>query len=214
MEEVLIQSTLFPPIQQISWIMRAKKVIIEQFDTYSKQTYRNRFQIVGPNGLQNLSIPVEKPFGSETKMKDVKISYSIDWQNQIYRSIRTAYRNSPFYEFYIDDFMFCFTEKHDKLIELNTAVLETVLEILEIDVKIKPSTQFNKNHPHDFRDIVHPKPQYKKTDYLYRNIAYHQLFAEKFDFIPNLSIIDLIFNEGPLSYLYLKKTIVNEKLSK
>jgi len=213
MEEILIQSALFPPIQQISRIMRAKKVIIEQHDTYSKQTYRNRFQILGPNGLQNLSIPVVKPFGSETKMKDVKISYTRDWQNQIYRSIRTAYRNSPFYEFYIDDFMFCFTQKHDKLINLNIGILKTVLEILEIDVTLEFSTQFNKTHPHDLRDIVHPKPQYRKTDNLYRNVTYHQLFTDKFDFIPNLSIIDLIFNEGPLSYLYLKKTIVNEKLS-
>ncbi len=146
-------------------------------------------------------------------MKEVKISYTIDWQNQIYRSIRTAYRNSPFYEFYIDDFMFCFTQKHNKLIELNTAILKTLLEILEIDVDIEFTNEYKKNYIKDLREMVHPKPQYKKEDKQYRNVIYHQLFTEKFEFMPNLSIIDLIFNEGPLSYLYLKKTIVNEKLS-
>lgn len=213
MSHVAIQSALFPPIQQISHIMRYDEVIVEQNDSYAKQTFRNRLQIAGPNGLQNLSIPVIKPHGSKTKMKDILINYDKDWQDQIFKSIRTAYHNSAFYEFYIDDFMPFFNTKTPKLFQLNINILRKILEILEIDTKLLPSEQYRQTYESDLREIIHPKPQHRPADHYYRDVVYHQLFEEKYGFIGNLSIIDLLFNEGPLSWFFLEKTIVNKKLS-
>ncbi len=213
MTNVAIQSTFFPPIQQISHIMRYQAVIVEQHDTYARQTFRNRIQIAGPNGLQNFSVPVIKPHGSKTKMKDILVNYEKDWQDQIFKSIRTAYHNSPFYEFYIDDFMLFFNTKIPKLCELNLRILKTILETLEISTQLIPSEGYQHTYKNDLRNIVHPKPQYREKDNCYKSIPYHQLFQEKIGFIKNLSILDLLFNEGPLTYFYLEKTIVNKKLS-
>ncbi|WP_057954509.1 WbqC family protein [Salinivirga cyanobacteriivorans] len=213
MSQVAIQSAFFPPIQQISHIMRYNQVVIEQHDTYAKQTFRNRVQIAGPNGLQNLSIPVIKPHGSKTKMKDILVNNEKDWQDQILKSIRTAYRNSPFYEFYIDDFAKILNTQIPKLFDLNLQLLRAILELLEIDTALIPSSDYQHNYEIDLRNIAHPKPQHKENDNCYNPVSYHQLFSEKYGFIENLSIIDLLFNEGPLSYFYLEKTIVNKKLS-
>jgi hypothetical protein len=204
----VFQSTFFPPIQQIAHIRKYGSILIEQHDTYSKQTFRNRLQIAGPNGLQNLSIPVEKPFGSKTKMKDILINDATDWQTNILRSIKTAYKNSPFYEYYIDDFIPFFENKYEKLVDLNTAVIKRLLELLEIETRIELTQDYERNYEIDFRDLVHPKPQFRKEDTNFELKKYHQLFEEKYGFISNLSILDLIFNEGPLSYFYLKNSLI------
>ncbi|MFO7864157.1 MAG: WbqC family protein [Salinivirgaceae bacterium] len=205
---IIIQSTFFPPIQQLGWMMQHPHIVIEQHDTYAKQTFRNRMQIAGPNGIQNLSVPIEKPFGSQSKMKDIRVKYNDDWQKQIFRSIRTAYHNSAFYEYYIDDFAPFFEQRFDYLIDLNTAILRKVLEILELDVDIRFSEAYTDHGKGDFRDIAHPKPQYRKADPYFVSAHYYQLFAEKYGFMPNLSIIDLLFNEGPQSYFVLKESCV------
>ncbi|PLX15687.1 MAG: hypothetical protein C0599_16395 [Salinivirgaceae bacterium] len=203
----VFQSAYFPPIQQFAHFTKFDKVFIEQNDTYSKQTFRNRLQIAGPNGLQNLSIPVEKPFGSKTKMKDIIIKDSIDWQDNIFKSIQTAYKNSPFYEYYIDDFMPFFEQKYNKLIDLNIDILNKILESLEIECQVVLTDKYATNYQLDNREIVHPKPQFRISDPSFNQKQYHQLFEEKYGFLPNLSILDLIFNEGPLSYFYLKNSI-------
>jgi hypothetical protein len=203
----IFQSAFFPPVQQIAHISCHSEITIEQNDTYSKQSFRNRLQIAGPNGIQNLSIPVEKPFGSKTKMKDIVIKNTTDWQTNMFRSIRTAYKNSPFYEFYIDDFIPFFEQKFDYLIDLNLDVLSKILKTLEIETSIEVSKEYIHECKNDYREIVHPKPQFRKPDSHFSPKKYHQLFEEKNGFIPNLSILDLIFNEGPLSYFYIKNSI-------
>lgn len=206
MNIIIIQSAIFPPIQQISWIMQAKTVLIEQHDTYAKQTFRNRMQIAGPNGLQNLSIPVTKPLGAASKTKDIFINYDSPWQTQFLKSIKTAYQNSAFFEYYIDDIEALLMRDDEKLINYNFAILEALLNMLEINHTTMLTRQYEKTYETDFREIMHPKPQYQKPDNAFEPIRYHQVFEEKFGFLPNLSIIDLIFNEGPLSYFVLKKT--------
>lgn len=203
----IFQSTFFPPVQQIAHISCYSEIMIEQHDTYSKQTFRNRLQIAGPNGIQNLSIPVEKPYGSKTRMKDIVIKNATDWQTNMIRSIKTAYKNSPFYEFYIDDFIPFFEQKFDRLIDLNLKVLSKILITLEIETSIDLSKEYMHDYQNDYRDIVHPKPQFRKPDSLFTPEKYHQLFEDKHGFIPNLSILDLIFNEGPLSYFYIKNSM-------
>lgn len=204
----IFQSTFFPPIQIIAHMAKYSQVYVEQQDTYSKQTFRNRLQIAGPNGIQNLSIPVEKPFGSKTKMKDVLIKNTNDWQLQMLKSIQTAYKNSAFYEYYIDDFKPFFEQRFSLLIDLNIKVLHKVKELLEIECTIETTEEYIHEYENDFREIAHPKPQFRKPDPSFEQQKYHQLFEEKYGFIPNLSIMDLIFNEGPLSYFYLKNAVI------
>lgn len=211
MNEILIQSALFSPIQQMSWIMHSEQVLIEQHDTYAKQTFRNRIQIAGPNGLQSLSIPITKPFGATTKMKDVIIDYNSPWQMQFLKSIKTAYQNSAFYEYYIDDIASLFELHEEKLIDYNLKVLAKLQEILEIDTPTALTNHYTKTHENDFREVMHPKPQHQKADSNFNPVSYHQVFIDKFGFLPNLSIIDLIFNEGPLSYFNLKKSFIISK---
>lgn len=207
MNKPIFQSTFLPPVQQIVHMMNAGEIIIELHDHYSKQTFRNRMQIAGPNGIQNLSIPVSKPNGSHTKMKDIKINNEKPWQEQIYKSIRTAYQNSPFYEFYIDDFLPFFKNKYSKLTDLNHQILLKVFEILEFDINISFTQSYIHEYNRDFRNTIHPKPQFREADPAFQPATYHQIFEDKYGFIPNMSIVDLIFNEGPLSYFYLKKSI-------
>jgi len=203
MNTIIIQSAIFPPIQQISWIMKAKTILVEQHDTYAKQTFRNRMQIAGPNGLQNLSIPVTKPLGAESKTKDILINYDSPWQTQFLKSIKTAYQNSAFFEYYIDDIEALLMRKDEKLIDYNITILKALLNILEINPSVKVTDKYEKTYENDFRDILHPKPQYQRADNIFKPSQYHQVFEEKYGFLPNLSIIDLIFNEGPLSYFVL-----------
>ena len=203
MNTIIIQSAVFPPIQQISWIMKAKTILVEQHDTYAKQTFRNRMQIAGPNGLQNLSIPVTKPLGAESKTKDILINYDSPWQTQFLKSIKTAYQNSAFFEYYIDDIEALLMRKDEKLIDYNITILKALLNILEINPSVKVTDKYEKTYENDFRDILHPKPQYQRADNIFKPSQYHQVFEEKYGFLPNLSIIDLIFNEGPLSYFVL-----------
>ena len=203
MNTIIIQSAVFPPIQQISWIMKAKTILVEQHDTYAKQTFRNRMQIAGPNGLQNLSIPVTKPLGAESKTKDILINYDSPWQTQFLKSIKTAYQNSAFFEYYIDAIEALLMRKDEKLIDYNITILKALLNILEINPSVKVTDKYEKTYENDFRDILHPKPQYQRADNIFKPSQYHQVFEEKYGFLPNLSIIDLIFNEGPLSYFVL-----------
>ena len=203
MNTIIIQSAVFPPIQKKSWIMKAKTILVEQHDTYAKQTFRNRMQIAGPNGLQNLSIPVTKPLGAESKTKDILINYDSPWQTQFLKSIKTAYQNSAFFEYYIDDIEALLMRKDEKLIDYNITILKALLNILEINPSVKVTDKYEKTYENDFRDILHPKPQYQRADNIFKPSQYHQVFEEKYGFLPNLSIIDLIFNEGPLSYFVL-----------
>ena len=205
----VLQSCYFPNIQYISKLLIHKNIQLEIYDTYAKQTYRNRFEIYSPNGIQALSIPVEKIHGSKTMVKDILISQKTNWQDNHLKSIITAYKSSPFFEFYIDEFTPFFKKKYFKLIDLNTEILNKTIELLELENNITYTTKYNSIYPIDYRDTIHPKKQTQKHDSTFLCATYHQTFESKFGFIKNLSILDLIFNEGPMSYFILKNSISN-----
>ena len=192
---LVISTAFLPQISYVSACIHADVIFIENYETYPKQTIRNHCTICGPNGKQLLSIPVIKPDGNRTKTKDVRISDSLPWQKMHWRSIQTAYSNSPFFLYYSDYFEPFFEKKQEFLVDLNTSLLETILRILKEEKKITGTDQFEKevSEKTDRRFRWGKKYSIIHSDFP----VYTQVFTPRQDFIPDLSILDLIFNLGP-----------------
>ncbi len=206
---MLLSTAYFAPVQFYSMCLKYPVVYIEQFENFTKQTYRNRCVVLGANGPVSLVIPVEKGRGHKTLIKDLKISYDIDWQRTHWRTIFSAYNSSPFFEFFKDD-IFPFFEKKEKfLFDLNMEIHKTVCELIELENTTALTSDFEKVPVKtlNFRDTVSPKN--KTCDNKFKPQGYTQVFSGKFDFVPNLSILDLLFNEGPNSYAVLENSYSN-----
>jgi len=201
-DKVLLSIAYLPPIQYFKEIINAKTVVIEKHENYCKQSYRNRCTIYGANGQLPLTIPVEKGNSAKTKISDIKIAYYEKWQNRHWKSIESAYRSSPFFEFYLDEFLPFYTKKFKFLFDFTIQLLQTILTNTGIRADIQFTTEYIKtqNMP-DNRNTIHPKisPQYHEYP------KYYQVFAAKHGFIPNLSIIDLMFNTGNQTTDYLSE---------
>jgi len=198
---VLRSTAYLPPVSYISGCLHTEEVLIERFETYPKQTCRNHCYIYGPNGLQTLTIPVIKVHGNHTLTKDIRIATSTPWQRLHWRSIETAYNNSPFFLYYKDEFEKVLEKQFDYLLDLNTTLLETIFNILRFDKRIGFTDHFLKI-PDGIEDHRESSKKKKATS----NDAfppYTQVFSLKHGFIADLSIIDLIFNLGPESSDFL-----------
>jgi len=185
----LFTTAYLPPVSYIAECIRADTVNIEAFETYKKQTCRNHCNIYGPNSKQKLTIPVTKVSGNHTITKDIRISYSQNWQKLHWRSIEAAYNNSPFFLFYRDHLEPFYLKKFDFLLDFNTKLLKVLLNILQIEKQVEFTDHFE-------NQLVSTKK--------YIFTAYTQVFEAKSGFLSNLSIIDLLFNLGPDAIEYLK----------
>lgn len=202
-EKILLSSAYLGPIEYFAGILNADEVTLEKQEHYIKQTYRNRCLIATANGIQALTIPVIKVNGNRTIIKDIQITYAEKWQNLHWRAITSAYSHSPYFLYYQDALEPYYFKEFKYLFDFNFQLLEEILRILEIQKQVKVSENFELNpgeEINDLRNSFHPK---KKSPVIFS--PYIQVFAEKYDFIPNLSIIDLLFNEGPSSLEYLKR---------
>ncbi len=184
-----------------------ENVQVEAHENFQKQSYRNRCEILSANGTLSLSIPLIKDKKLKTLIRDIKIDYATDWQKQHFKSIESAYNSSPFYEYIIDDFLFVFEKKEKYLFDLNLEILEQLKNYLQIESKAILSLDYIQNPQLDYRSSIHPKVKMQKEDTLFVKNKYYQTFNEKFKFIPNLSVLDLLFNEGPQAVSILKKSI-------
>jgi hypothetical protein len=207
----LLSTTYFGPIQYFSKLERAEEVLLEKYEHYPKQTYRNRCVICSANGPQTLSIPVLR--GNELKIytKDVRIDYAMNWQNNHIRAIESAYRCSPFYLYYIDDILPQLRKKHPFLYDYTMEVTAVMCKILGISYHLNETQEYLKIVPAeflDFRDLIHPKPRMYKPDPTFIPPAYRQVFEPTYGFIPNASILDLVFNEGPEALKHLRDSRV------
>lgn len=189
-----------PPIQYFCKLMQFNRILIENDEHYNKQSYRNRFRILTSNGIQTLSVPVHKQHGHKVKIKEVRIDHTKDWQRNHWRAIESAYSSSPFFEFYKDDLWPFFETKYTFLFDYDMDLIHLLLELLEVSVQIEYTDQF---YPHyydpyiDYRQSIHPKRRMQTPDTLFQPVEYHQVFSDRFSFVPNLSILDLLMNEGP-----------------
>lgn len=210
-QTALLATAYLGPVQYYSKLLHYPEIIIEQHENYPKQTYRNRCRILGGNGLLTLSIPVDKGSELKVKTKDVIITYAEDWQKMHWRTIISAYNNSPFFQYYEDDFAPFYQEQRWKyLIDFNLEIQEMVLDLLGISTEIKLSSDYYQEAAEnilDLRETIHPKKQRQKPDLFFSPEPYTQVFEDKFAFQPNLSIIDLLFNEGPESVEILKQCV-------
>ena len=201
--KILLYPTYFPSISHLVTLVQSEKAIFEVEDNFQKQTNRNRTYIYSPNGIQLLNIPIKHSKDSRQKTKDIKIETDFDWQKQHFKSLEAAYRSSPFFEFFEDDIRPIFEKKHDFLLDLNFESLEIVLKCLrmkvEYDKTIEYFPQVASSEITDFRNLVDGKKDISEFT------KYTQVFDDKHGFINNLSVLDLIFNEGKYAIDYLKE---------
>ena len=197
-----MSTAYFPPISWIREAVNAEKIFIEAWESYPKQTYRNRCRIAAANGVLPLSIPVNKVHGNGTMTKDVEICYDEDWQRLHRRSIEDAYTNSAFYLYFWDEFSPFFVKKYRFLLDFNMELTSAILRILGENPEIRITDAFVKDPAGgaDFRHSFSPKLPIDDKNFN----RYPQVFEEKYGFLPDLSIIDLIFNEGPASLDYFE----------
>jgi len=204
-ERILLSSAYLGPVEYFSSFLTGRNVSIEQFDHYTKQTYRNRCVILSANGPLPLVIPVVKNHGRKTYMKDTRIDYATNWQRLHLHGITSAYNSSAFFEFYFDSFERFFRKKTSFLLDLNIALTRIVLEELDLPVDVSLTSGYDSETEAvtDMRDRIHPKKSLD-TSAVFKPVPYTQVFSERFGFVPNLSIIDLLFNAGPEAKSILK----------
>ena len=203
---LLIHPTYFPSISHYVAMAQSEKIVFEMEDNFQKQTNRNRTYIYSPNGIQLLNIPVKHSKQIHQKTKDVKIETDFDWQKQHFKSLEAAYRSSPFFEYFEDEIRPVFEKKHAFLLDLNFEAIDIVSKCLRMKVEYDTTTEYfhevDSNTVLDFRTLSNGK----KDDSQFE--PYTQVFEEKQGFLNNLSILDLLFNEGRYALDYLK----NQKL--
>jgi len=196
--KIILSTAYFGNIQYYSKLVNYNNIEIEVHENFTKQSYRNRTEILGANGKLALTIPVKKGRSVKIPINELELDYSENWMNTHWRSIESAYRHSAFYEYYVDYIEPIFDDRPQFLLEFNNTIQSTILDILEIDNEIKETTEFVKVPDGiDFRDAIHPKARMQKEDVNFIAPEYFQVFANKFGFTPNLSILDLLFNCGP-----------------
>lgn len=202
----LLHPTYFPSISHFAALIQAEKIMFEVEDNFQKQTNRNRTYIYSPNGIQLLNIPIKHSKLNRQKTKEIKIENDFDWQKQHFKSLESAYRSSPFFEYFEDDIRPVFEKKQHFLLDLNFETLEVISKCLRMKFNFETTTEFfHETDPSkflDFRFLTNGKKDSSVFE------PYPQVFDDKHGFINNLSVLDLLFNEGKFTVDYLK----NQKL--
>ncbi len=201
----IISTAYLPPIYFFKVLRSEDDVLLEKFETYPKQTYRNRCIILAANGPLALTIPVVKPNGNRTLVKDIKIDNSVKWRMEHWRAIESAYRSSPFFEYILDFLMPYYSKEWEFLWDYNLSIINTISDILEINLNLKETEFYSPSYEGyaDLRNAISPKTK-RTEDYRQNTKQYYQVFGSRFGFVPNLSILDLLCNCGMESILYLK----------
>ncbi len=187
---VVVPVSYFAPVGMYSVIVKSKNVIFDLHENFLKQTMRSRCEIYGANGKQLLSVPVEKR-GNHIAAKDVRISYKEDWQKIHWRSIVSAYRNSPYFEYYSDELEPFFVTKTELLFDLNMSLHQVLLKLLKVEINFEFTETYIADYGNTILDLRNERTQLPQIS------QYNQVFEERYGYIPNLSILDLLFNSGP-----------------
>ena len=199
MSTALLQTTYFGPIQWYQKLYRYDQTLIEQYDSYQKQTYRNRCVIATANGLQALTVPVEHNVQRSmfsVQCKDLRISDHNQWRRVHWNALQSAYSESPFFE-----------KKYEFLVDFNEAIRQTVCDLLDIQPKVEYTSSFlspltsHLSPLDDFREVINAKHPQADADFQPRR--YWQVFEDRHGFQANLSILDLLFNMGNEAIFYL-----------
>ena len=208
----LIELQYLSSVQYFSKLLAYDKVVIEQWENYQKGSYRNRCHIAGANGLQILSIPLEKGKHQKLPIREVRIAYRQPWHLQHWRSIQSAYANAPFYPYYSDDLEAIFMQQPEYLFELNQQLLALCCRHLGLSDKLSYSDDYCSDpgeEVQDLRGFISPKQKTNNPDLAFHPNPYPQVFTERHGFLPNLSILDLLFCAGPEATQILHACIIS-----
>ena len=207
---MLLSVAHFPPIHYFTKVVDLDSFFIESKEHYQKQSYRNRFRIFAANGPLDLSIPIIRGRTPGQLIREVKVDSAYSWQRNHLKTIQAAYRHSPFYEFYFDEFQPYWEKKWTFLYDLNLHIMFTLLDLLELNIEIIETTDYQDILPEgkpDYRELIHPKRPWEE-DPQFRPWQYTQNFSDRHGFQANLSIIDLIFQCGPEAVNVLRESNV------
>jgi len=203
----LFSSHYLAPIEYYFQLSKNEISHIDIYEHFVKQSYRNRCRILSPNGIQNLTVPLVK--ARKRKLtKNVKIAYDDNWRKMHWKSLEAAYRSSPYFEFYEDDFHPYYHEKkYDYLIDLNWDLEQKIIQLLGLKNSAKKTDEYiaTVDNKFDFRNSFSPRKENESLSFK----EYIQVFSDRNGFAPNMSIIDLLFNEGPNAINYLKEIQTN-----
>ena len=207
---MLLSTAFFPPVSWFAAAATEDKVYLEACENYQKQSYRNRCRIAAAQGVESLSVPVVHEGGTfKLPITKIKVDYSEPWIHKFRRAVDSAYESSPFLEYYRDEMYAILDTRPETLWELNLSVIRFFMAKTGLKVKIVPTKTFTPEdsgiYGEDFREAIHPKRDDLTLRYLKLEKPYFQVFAGKYGFAENLSVMDLLFNMGPESLLYLKK---------
>lgn len=202
MNNIVIHPSYFPSISHCVAMTQSEKIVFEMEDNFQKQTNRNRTYIYSPNGIQLLNIPVKHSKETHQKTKEVIIENDFNWQKQHFKSLEAAYRTSPFFEFFEDEIHPIFEKKHHFLMDLNLETLGFISKCMRMKLDYEATTDYfqevDSNTILDFRTLVNGKKDKSQFE------SYTQVFDDKHGFLNNLSVLDLLFNEGKYALDYLK----------
>lgn len=219
-DTALLSAAYWAPIQYYCKLLTYKHCFVEQYEHYTKQSYRNRCLIAAPEGKLALTVPVDKGTEAKCPMKDVRLSDHGNWRHLHWNALESAYRNSPFFEYYADDFRPFYERKWTFLVDFNEAIAQTVCGLIDLKpaegrteaygeagkaLRIEGRETYATETFDDWRNAIHPKQTFD-TDLRFRPVPYYQVFGERNGFLPNLSIADLLFNMGPESILVLQQS--------
>ena len=207
MKPAYISTAYLGPVQQYSKMFHFPEVRIETSENYLKQSYRNRCIIAGANGPLPLSVPIVKPDTLKCLTKDIRISDHGNWRHLHWNAIVSAYNSTPFFEYYEDDFAPFYEKKYEFLFDFNEELRMLICQLLDIQPQIQYTTSFEADVENDFRWIS-PKQDIADPSFLLK--PYYQVFQDKHGFLPNLSIIDLLFNTGNEGIHVLRDSFVSE----
>lgn len=201
---VLLSTAYCPPVSYMALLVNARVAALDLHETYPKQTWRNRCRIMTANGLLDLSIPVSKPHGNHTKTKDILVSHHTSWQRLHWKTIVSAYKKSPFFQFYEPDLEPLFMEAYTgPLATWNKRLLETIASELNLNISVHETVAYEAapGTYKDVRNCISPKSDWPGNQEKWP--VYQQVFADRYSFQPDLSILDLLFNKGPDTENYL-----------
>ncbi len=209
MNRILLHPAYFGPVSQFVAMANAAEIVFENEDNYQKQTYRNRMYIYDPNGKLLLNIPIKhrssvtggaKQNGKHQLYKEVQIENQFNWQTQHWRALKNSYQASPFFEFYEDELYPIYHKQYDFLLDFNYACLDFIKTSLQWDFTYKKTSEYilKPEDCKDARPFINAKSQHISSE------PYTQVFDNKHGFLPDLCILDLLFNEGPNSIQYLE----------
>lgn len=214
MKRGFLSTAYLAPVAYYVQLLRFEQIWVERYEYYKKQSYRNRCNIVGANGVLPLSVPIIKPDSPNIPVCDIRVSNHGNWLHLHWNAIVSAYNSTPYFEYYQDDFAPFFEKVPNFLFDFNERLRETICDLLNIHPTVMYTDSYQSEfYPEDtdLRDVIHPKRKDENDKACFIPAEYYQVFSRKFGFIANMSILDLLFNMGPESVFVLRESISEKK---